>query len=163
MLRSWADGGAAQISNASCAQHTELVSDDCGARGSSITAPAVSRPESHVEPQRADAETTFTLPLLNQCTAWCEGATATEGAIMMGDNKVQGEGDYESAKRFDKDEQEFVKEHTKGGKEIRGNAEDASDELTPAERAGRSHAKDGEEDRRDAELMDKLEKRDKRD
>ena len=59
----------------------------------------------------------------------------------MGDNKVQGEGDYESARRFRKDEEQFVKEHTKGGKEIRGSAEDATDELTPAEREGLSRAK----------------------
>ena len=75
----------------------------------------------------------------------------------MGDNKVQGEGDYESARKFDKDEQEFVKEHTQGGKEIRGDAEEASDELTPAERAGRARARDGGQDARDAEAMDKLE------
>ena len=80
----------------------------------------------------------------------------------MGDNKVQGEGDYESARKFDKDQQQFVKEHTKDGKEIRGDAEDASDELTPAEREARSHARDSEEDRRDAELMDKLVKKDQR-
>lgn len=77
----------------------------------------------------------------------------------MAGNKIQGEGDYESAKRFDKDEQEFVKEHTKGGREIRGDADEASEELTPAEREARSHAKDSEEDRRDAELMDNLEKK----
>ncbi|HEY3521823.1 MAG TPA: hypothetical protein VGK80_12395 [Rhodanobacteraceae bacterium] len=77
----------------------------------------------------------------------------------MAGNKIQGEGDYESAKRFDKDEQEFVKEHTKGGNEIRGDADKASEELTPAEREARSHAKDSEEDRRDAELMDNLEKK----
>ncbi len=80
----------------------------------------------------------------------------------MGDNKIQGEGDYESARKFDKDQQQFVKEHTKGGKEIRGDADEASDELTPAESEGRSHAKDGAEDRRDAELMDKLVKKDQR-
>ena len=80
----------------------------------------------------------------------------------MGDNKVQGEGDYESARKFDKDQQQFVKEHTKDGKEIRGDAEDASDELTPAERAGRAPARESEEDRRDAELMDKLVKKDQR-
>jgi len=83
---------------------------------------------------------------------------STAGAI-MGKDKIQGEGDYESARRFDEDEQDFVKEHTKDGKEIRGDAEEASDELTPAEREGRAHAKDSEEDRRDAELMDKLEKK----
>jgi hypothetical protein len=81
----------------------------------------------------------------------------------MGDNKVQGEGDYESARKFDKDQQQFVKENTKDGKEIRGNAEEASDELTPAEREGRAHARDSEEERRDAELMDKLVKKDKHD
>ena len=81
---------------------------------------------------------------------------------MMGDNKIQGEGDYESARKFDEDQQQFVKEHTKDGKEIRGDAEDASDELTPAEREARSHARDSEEDRRDAELMDKLEKKGQR-
>ena len=59
----------------------------------------------------------------------------------MGDDKVQGEGDYESARRFRKDEEHFVKEHTKDGKEILGSAEDATDELTPAEREGLSHAK----------------------
>ena len=80
----------------------------------------------------------------------------------MAGNKIQGEGDYESARKFDKDQQQFVEEHTKGGKEIRGDAEEASDELTPAEREARSHAKDGEEDRRDAELMDKLVKKDQR-
>ena len=77
----------------------------------------------------------------------------------MATKKIQGEGDYESARKFNKDEQEFVKEHTKGGKEIRGDAEAASDELTPAEREGRSRARDSEEDRRDAELMDRLEKK----
>ena len=107
--------------------------------------------------RRVRVEATFTSALLNRFTAWREGATAMEGAIIMGDNKVQGEGDYESARKFDKDEQEFVKEH--GGQQIRGDADEASDELTPAEREGRSHAKDSEEDRRDAELMDKLEKK----
>ncbi len=77
-------------------------------------------------------------------------------------NKVQGEGDYESARRFGKGQQRFVKKHTKGGKEIRGDAQAASDELTPAEREGRSHAKDGGQDRRDAEKMDKLVEKDRR-
>jgi hypothetical protein len=77
----------------------------------------------------------------------------------MGHDKIQGEGDYESARRFDKDQQRFVQEHTKGGKELRGSAEEASDELTPAERQARSHAKDGGQDRRDAEKMDEMEKK----
>lgn len=79
----------------------------------------------------------------------------------MAGKKVQGEGDYESARRFEKDEQRFVKEHTKGGKEIRGDAEDASDELTEDERKARSHAKDGAQDQRDAAKMDKLVKKDR--
>ena len=78
----------------------------------------------------------------------------------MAENKIQGEGDYESARKFDKDQQQFVKEH--GGQNIRGDAEEASDELTPAEREGRAPARDSEEDRRDAELMDKLVKKDQR-
>lgn len=77
----------------------------------------------------------------------------------MGDNKVQGEGDYESARRFDKIEAAFVKKNTKDGKTIRGSAEEATDEPTAEEREGLSHAKDGEQDKRDAELMNKLEKK----
>ena len=37
---------------------------------------------------------------------------------MAGNDKVQGEGDYASARRFQKDEKQFVEEHTKGGKAI---------------------------------------------
>lgn len=77
----------------------------------------------------------------------------------MGDKKVQGEGDYDAARRFRNDEQEFVKEHTQGGKTIKGDASKASDKLTPAEREGRSHAKEPGEDKRDAKSMDKLEKK----
>jgi hypothetical protein len=82
-----------------------------------------------------------------------------QGEAVMGHDKVQGEGDYESARRFDKDQQRFVKEHTRGGQEIRGSAEEASDELTAAEREARSHAKDGGQDQRDARKMDALEKK----
>lgn len=76
----------------------------------------------------------------------------------MANDEVQGEGDYESARRFRKEESKFVKEHTKGGKDIMGSAKDAppSDELTPAEREGRSHAMSGGQDKRDAKVMRNL-------
>ncbi|MEO7063161.1 MAG: hypothetical protein ABI082_05215 [Dokdonella sp.] len=59
----------------------------------------------------------------------------------MSDTKIQGEGDYDAARRFQKDEKNFVKEHTQGGEEILGSAEEATDEPTAAEREGLSHAK----------------------
>lgn len=77
----------------------------------------------------------------------------------MGDKKVQGEGDYESGRRYQKDTKQFVEERTKGGKTIKGDAAKASDALTPAEREGLSHAKEPGQDKRDAKHMDKLEKK----
>lgn len=79
----------------------------------------------------------------------------------MGDNKVQGEGDTQSARHYNKDTKDFVKEHTKGGEKIRGDASKASDKLTPAEREGRDRApkSEREQDERDAKFMDKLEKK----
>lgn len=74
----------------------------------------------------------------------------------MADENVKGEGDYKSARRFQKDEAKFVKEHTKGGKEIRGSAKDATRKPTAAEREGRSHAKSGGQDKRDADVMREL-------
>lgn len=78
----------------------------------------------------------------------------------MSDDKVQGEGDYEAARRFKKDEAQFVKRHTKDGKKIRGNAKNATDEPTAEEREGLSHAKRAEQDKRDSERMRKASKRD---
>lgn len=75
----------------------------------------------------------------------------------MGNDKVQGEGDYEAARRFQEDETRFVQQRTKDGKPIRGNAAAASDEPTAAEREGLARAKGGEQDTRDAERMRKLE------
>ncbi|MGN6520724.1 MAG: hypothetical protein ACTHK2_14990 [Dokdonella sp.] len=72
----------------------------------------------------------------------------------MGDDKIQGEGDYASARRYQEETERFVKEHTKDGETIRGDADEATDELTPAEREARSHARSG--DARDAEVMRKL-------
>lgn len=75
----------------------------------------------------------------------------------MGDEKIQGEGDYESARRYRQETERFVKEHTRDGETIRGNADEATDELTPAEWEGLSHARDGDE--RDAEVMRELDDR----
>lgn len=76
---------------------------------------------------------------------------------MADKDKVQGEGDYEAARRFQKDEKQFVEEHTKGGKAIKGDAAAATDAPTAAEREGLARAKDGGQDARDAQRMRKLE------
>jgi hypothetical protein len=79
---------------------------------------------------------------------------------MGNDKKIQGEGDYASARRYQDDARQFVEEHTKGGKTIKGNAEEATDQPTAAEREGLAHARDGAQDERDAERMRKLEQQD---
>jgi hypothetical protein len=68
-------------------------------------------------------------------------------------SKVQGEGDYESARRYDEETKSFVDEKTKEGKPLKGDASKASDKLTPEEREALSHAKSGGEDKRDADAM----------
>lgn len=68
-------------------------------------------------------------------------------------SKVQGEGDYESARRYDEETKRFVEEKTKDGKPLKGDASKASDELTPEEREALSHAKSGSEDKRDADAL----------
>ena len=73
-------------------------------------------------------------------------------------NKVQGEGDYESARHYRKETERSAKEQTKDGKQVKGDASQVSDKLTPEEREGRSHAKEPGQDKRDAEYMDKLER-----
>jgi hypothetical protein len=73
-------------------------------------------------------------------------------------SKVQGEGDYESARRYNEETRQFVEEKTKGGKELKGSAKDATEELSPAEEEALSHAKSGEQDKRDAELLSRKEK-----
>ncbi|HEU4664124.1 MAG TPA: hypothetical protein VFS55_08850 [Dokdonella sp.] len=80
---------------------------------------------------------------------------ATGRSTQMIDDKVQGEGDYESAHRYQKETERFVKEHTKGGRAIKGSAEEATDGPTPEEREGLSHARPG--DVQDAEVMRNLE------
>ena len=79
----------------------------------------------------------------------------------MADKKVQGEGDYESARHYRKATERSAKEQTKGGKPIHGDASKVTDKLSPEEREGRSHAKELRQDKRDAEYMDELEKKKK--
>ena len=68
-------------------------------------------------------------------------------------SKIQGEGDYESARRYDEKTKRFVEEKTREGKPLEGSASEASDELTPEEREALSRAKSGSEDKRDAEAL----------
>jgi len=77
-------------------------------------------------------------------------------------SKVQGEGDYESARHYNDETRKFVDEHTKSGKEIKGSAARASDELTPAEEEALSHAKSGSQDKRDAQVLSDMEKKHQR-
>ncbi|MGH8289314.1 MAG: hypothetical protein ACREV7_09845 [Steroidobacteraceae bacterium] len=72
-------------------------------------------------------------------------------------SKVQGEGDYESARRYDEETKRFVEEKTQGGKPLEGSASEASDELTPEEKKARARAKAGDQDQRDADALRKAE------
>ena len=72
-------------------------------------------------------------------------------------SKVQGEGDYDSAKRYDEQTRKFVEERQAHGEEMKGSAKDAQSELTASEREALRHAKAGDEDRRDADELRKLE------
>lgn len=72
-------------------------------------------------------------------------------------SKIQGEGDYESARRYDEKTRKFVKDKQAAGEEMKGSAQEASAELTDAEKEALRHAKRGDEDRRDAEALRKLE------
>ena len=74
-------------------------------------------------------------------------------------NKVQGEGDYEAARRYNKETRKFVEDKEKAGETIKGEADQATDKLSPAEKAALKHAKSGSQDKRDAELLRKLEKK----
>ena len=74
-------------------------------------------------------------------------------------SKVQGEGDYESARHYNDETRKFVDEKTKGGKELKGDASKASDKLTPAEQEALSHAKSGAQDKRDAKVLSDMEKK----
>ena len=73
-------------------------------------------------------------------------------------NKIQGEGDYDAARRYNEETQKFVKDREKKGESLEGSAKDAVDELTPPEKQALQHAKSGGQDQRDAELLKKREK-----
>jgi hypothetical protein len=73
-------------------------------------------------------------------------------------DKLQGEGDYDAARRYNKETSKFVKDKAKQGENIAGSAKDAVDALTPAEKVALKHAKSGGQDKRDADLLRKLEK-----
>jgi hypothetical protein len=73
-------------------------------------------------------------------------------------NKIQGEGDYEAARRYNEETAKFVKDKTQAGESLKGSADQASDKLTSAEEVALKHAKGGGQDKRDADLLRKLEK-----
>ena len=77
-------------------------------------------------------------------------------------SKVQGEGDYESARHYNDETRKFVDEQLKKGKDFEGSAAEASDKLTPEEKEALSHAKSGKQDERDAQLLTDLEKKHQR-
>jgi hypothetical protein len=75
--------------------------------------------------------------MIDRSTAMSTPADKAKGGT------VQGEGDYEAGRRFDKAEQDFVKSGK--AQERAGKAEPGSDaqasELDQAEKAGKSHSK----------------------
>jgi len=73
-------------------------------------------------------------------------------------SKVQGEGDYESARHYDEETKRFVDEKTKAGKPLEGTASEASDKLTAEEKEALSRAKSGGQDKRDADALREAEK-----
>jgi len=73
--------------------------------------------------------------------------------------KIQGEGDYESARDYNEETRRFVEQQKKEGKPMKGSAEDAKDELTREEREALSRARSGEQDKRDAEVLKEMEKK----
>lgn len=62
---------------------------------------------------------------------------------MSDKDKVQGEGDYESAKKFDKAEREFVKSGAveRAAHKAEPKSEEEAREMLRAEKIGRSHSK----------------------
>jgi hypothetical protein len=77
-------------------------------------------------------------------------------------SKIQGEGDYESAREYNDETKRFVDKQIQEGKEIKGSAKDASDKLTPEEKAALSHAKSPGQDKRDADVLRDMEKKHQR-
>lgn len=72
-------------------------------------------------------------------------------------NKVQGEGDYESARKYNEETREFVKDQQDKGAPMQGDAGKAEDKLTASEKEALARAKHGEQDKRDADILRKLE------
>lgn len=72
-------------------------------------------------------------------------------------NKVQGEGDYESARKYNEATREFVKDQQDKGADMKGDASEAQDKLSASEKEALARAKHGEQDKRDADLLKKLE------
>ena len=68
-------------------------------------------------------------------------------------SKIQGEGDYESAREYNRETRRFVEKQRKRGKPLAGSSADASDELKPEEKEALSRAKSGSQDKRDAEIF----------
>jgi hypothetical protein len=62
---------------------------------------------------------------------------------MSDKDKVQGEGDYKSAKKFDKDERDFVKSGAveRAAHEAEPKSDEEAREMLRAEKIGRSHSK----------------------
>lgn len=73
--------------------------------------------------------------------------------------KIQGEGDYESARHYDEKTKRFVEEKTKAREPLEGSASEASDELTPEEEKALARAKSGSEDKKDADALRDAEQR----
>jgi hypothetical protein len=72
-------------------------------------------------------------------------------------SKIQGEGDYESARHYDAKARAFVQKRQEAGESLEGSARDAETDLTDAEKTALKHAKHVEQDERDAEVLRKLE------
>lgn len=72
-------------------------------------------------------------------------------------NKVQGEGDYESARKYNEKAREFVKDQQDKGAPMEGSAAEAQEGLTPEEQEALARAKHGEQDKRDATVLRNLE------
>lgn len=69
---------------------------------------------------------------------------ATDKGPSTATPKVQGEGDYEASRRFDKDEREFVKraDIPDLAKRAAPKTKEEAEELKKAEEIGRSHRAD---------------------
>jgi hypothetical protein len=69
--------------------------------------------------------------------------TTNEERIMSNERKVKGEGNYEAAEKFDKEEQAFVKSGRveKAANDAAPKTPQEAEEMRRAEQVGRSHCK----------------------